>query len=194
MIFSYKNYIQESNHSVDPYGEEEWDDTDKIYYSICNGIKNNSFIVKVEKVYLIEIKKIGFEKDGYENYYFVELMGGLRININVYFDKISIKDLIRKQKDSDYGTTFGIDYSLKTKNILIQEKAMTIDEIKKLAVDIYDIGSYNNIIVMKRDIDSSKKRIKNLEDSINRMEKNKLIEYKIDDIKIEPPQHNIFNG
>ena len=71
---------------------------------------------------------------------------------------------------------------------------MTIDEIKKLAVDIYELGSYNKIIAMKSDIDSSKRRIKNLEDGIDRMENNKLIEYKIDDIKIEPPQHNIFNG
>jgi len=195
MIFRYKNYIQESIHSdIDPYGEEEWNDTDKIYYSICTGSKDNSFIVKVEKVYLNNIKKSYVGMDGYENYYFVELMGGLKIDINVYFDKISIKDLIRKQKDSDYGTTLGIEYSLKIRNILIQEKAMTIDEIKKLAVDIYELGSYNKIIAMKSDIDSSKRRIKNLEDGIDRMENNKLIEYKIDDIKIEPPQHNIFNG
>jgi len=77
MIFRYKNYIQESIHSdIDPYGEEEWNDTDKIYYSICTGSKDNSFIVKVEKVYLNNIKKSYVGMDGYENYYFVELMGG----------------------------------------------------------------------------------------------------------------------
>lgn len=27
--------FNENNIDVDPYGEEEWDDNDKIYYSIC---------------------------------------------------------------------------------------------------------------------------------------------------------------
>lgn len=191
--------FNENNIEVDPFGEEEWDDSDKIYYSICTGIEKGCFVVKVEKVYLNSMKKYPTNYRNDDIMYDVELMGGIKITIIVFFNKVSIGDLIKKVPDQysrDYNRFIPemITHVLKDDKFLIQEKYMTIDEIKKLANDIYDLCSSNTIHRVERDIKYAEEKISDMKLSIDKMRNEKLIKYDIKDIKSIKPVRNIFLG
>lgn len=87
-----------------------------------------------------------------------------------------------------------ITHVLKDGKFLIQEKYMTIDEIKKLANDIYDLCSSNTIHRVERDIKYAEEKINDMKLSINKMRNEKLIKYDIKDIKIIKPVRSIFLG
>lgn len=197
MLEKFNNYVKELKAftEVDPWGEEEWEDDDKIFYSICCGFQKECFIIKVGKVYVNTMKDHYLKKqkdinqidknDPYpwKNLYTIEFMGGARKDIDIFFNKISINDLVRSRNVANSFDPPIIEQHLKNRDFLIQEKCMSLDEIKKLVDDIYNLQSANAIAGNERQIKRREIEINKFKKGIEKMKNKKLIEYKIDDIE-----------